>query len=102
MLKQKKHTDTIRTGADSVSAAGVCDPNRTAQAGEQTARGRGGVSAEAVSADRRTGDTGRTDRPLHRDTEYRDGVYGEDGSGCGEYQRGYSGSDADDRRTGWE
>lgn len=98
----EKHTDTIRTGTDPVSAAGVCDPNRTAQAGEQTAGGRDRVSAEAVSADRGAGDTGRTDRPLHRDTEYRGGVYGEDGSGGGECQRGYSGSDADDRRTGWE
>ncbi len=98
----EKRADTIRTGADSVSAAGVCDPDRTAQAGEQAVGGCDGVSTKAVSADRRTGDTGRADRPLHRDTEYRGGVYGEDGSGCGEYQCRYSGSDADDRRTGWE
>lgn len=98
----EKRADTIRTGADSVSAAGVCDPDRTTQAGEQTAGGCGRVSTKAVSADRRTGDTGRAERPLHRDTEYRGGVYGEDGSGGGEYQRGYSGSDADDHRTGWE
>lgn len=98
----EKRTDGIRTSTDSVSAAGVCDPDRTAQAGEPTAGGRGGVSAEAVSADRGAGDTGRADRPLHRDTEYRGGVYGENGSGGGECQRGYSGSDADDRRTGWE
>lgn len=98
----EKQTGTIRTGADSVSAAGVCDPNRTAQAGEQAVGGCDGVSTKAVSTDRQIGDTGRADRPLHRDTEYRGGVYGEDGSGCGEYQRRYSGSDADDRRTGWE
>lgn len=67
----EKHTDTIRTGADSVSAAGVCDPNRAAQAGEQTAGGRSRVSTKAVSDDRQIGDTGRVDRPLHRDTEYR-------------------------------
>ncbi len=98
----EKRADTIRTGADSVSAAGVCDPDRTAQAGEQTIRRRDRVSAEAVSPDRQIGDTGRADRPLHRDTEYRGGVYGEDGSGGGEYHCGYCGSDADDRRTGWE
>lgn len=98
----EKRADTIRTGADSVSAAGVCDPDRTAQAGEQTVGGCGRVSTKAVSADRQIGDTGRTDRPLHRDTEYRSGVYGEDGSGGGEYQCEYSSSDADDRRTGWE
>ena len=100
--KEEKRTDGIRIGTDSVSAAGVCDPNRTAQAGEQAVGGCDGVSTKAVSADRQIGDTGRADRPLHRDTEYRGGVYGEDGSGGGEYQRGYSGSDADDRRTGWE
>lgn len=98
----EKRTDGIRTGADSVSAAGVCDPDRTAQAGEQAVGGCGGVSTKAVSADRQIGDTGRADRPLHRDTEYRGGVYGEDGSEGGECQRGYGGSDADDRRTGWE
>lgn len=98
----EKRADTIRTGADSVSAAGVCNPDRTAQAGEQAVGGCDGVSTKAVSADRQIGDTGRADRPLHRDTEYRSGVYGEDGSGGGEYQRRYSGSDADDRRTGWE
>ena len=98
----EKCTDGIRTGTDSVSAAGVCDPDRTAQAGEPTAGGCDGVSAEAVSADRQIGDTGRADRPLHRDTEYRVGIYGENGSGGGEYQCGYSGSDADDGRTGWE
>lgn len=100
--EEEKRADAVRAGADTVSAAGVCDPDRTAQAGEQTAGGRGGISAEAVSADRQIGDTGRADRPLHRDTEYRGGVYGEDGSGGGGYQRGYSGSDADDHRTGWE
>ena len=98
----EKRTDTIRTGADSVSAAGVCDPDRTAQAGEPTAGGCGRVSTKAVSADRQIGNTGRTDRPLHRDTEYRGGVYGEDGSEGGEDQRGYGGTDADDGRTGWE
>ena len=100
--EEEKRADAVRAGADTVSAAGVCDPDRTAQTGKQAAGGRGGISAEAVSADRQIGDTGRADRPLHRDTEYRGGVYGEDGSGGGGYQRGYSGSDADDHRTGWE
>ena len=98
----EKRTGGIRTGADSVSAAGVCDPDRTAQAGEPTAGGCGGVSAEAVSADRGAGDTGRTDRPLRQNTEYRSGVYAEDCAVGGEYQRGYGGADADDGRTGWE
>ena len=98
----EKRTDGIRAGTDSVSASGVCDPNRTAQTGEQTAGGRDRVSAEAVSVDREAGDTERTDRPLHRDTEYRGGVYGEDGSGGSECQRGYGGSNAEYRRTGWE
>lgn len=100
--KEEKRTDGIRIGTDSVSAAGVCNPDRTAQAGEQAAGGRGGISAEAVSADRRIGDTGRTDRPLHRDTEYRGGLYGENGSGIGDSQQQYGGSYADDHRTGWE
>lgn len=98
--KEEKRTDGIRIGTDSVSAAGVCNPDRTAQAGEQAAGGRGGISAEAVSADRRIGDTGRTDRPLHRDTEYRGGLYGENGSGIGDSQQQYGGSYADDHRTG--
>ena len=98
----EKRTDGIRTGTDSVSAAGVCDTDRTAQAGEPTAGGCGRVSAEAVSVDREVGDTERTDRPLHRDTEYRSGVYAEDGSSGGGYQCGYGGTDADDGRTGWE
>ena len=56
--EEEKRTDTVRAGTDSVSAAGVCDPDRAAQAGEQTAGGRGGISAEAVSADRTIGDGG--------------------------------------------
>ena len=100
--EEEKHTDTVRTGTDSVSAAGVCDPDRTAQAGEQTAGGRGGVSAETVSDDRTAGDGRGTERPLHPDTKYRGGVYGKDsaGSGNGEPQDG--GADAKPRRTGWE
>ena len=98
----EKRTDGIRTGKDSVSAAGVCDPDRTAGEGKQTVGGRGGISAEAVSADRGAGDTERADRPLRQDTEYRSGVYAEDGTVGGEYQRGYGGADADDGGTGWE
>lgn len=100
--EEEKRTDAVRAGTDPVSAAGVCDPDRTAQAGEQTAGGCGGVSAEAVSADRTAGDGGGTERPLHQYTEYRGGIYGKDstGSGDGELQNG--GADAKPRRTGWE
>ena len=100
--EEEKRTDAVRTGTDPVSAAGVCDPDRTAQAGEQTAGGRGGISAETVSDDRTAGDGGGAERPLHPDTEYRGGVYGKDsaGSGNGEPQDG--GADAKPRRTGWE
>ncbi len=98
----EERTDALRAGADPVSAAGVCNPDRTAQAGEQAVGGRGGVSAEAVSADRGTGDMGRTEKPLHRDTEYRGGLYGENGSEIGDSQQQYSGGDAEYDRTGWE
>jgi len=100
--EEEKHADAVRAGTDPVSAAGVCDPDRTTQAGEQTAGGCGGVSAEAVSDDRTAGDGGRTERPLYQYTEYRGGVYGKDsaGGGVGEPQDG--GSDAKPHRTGWE
>lgn len=100
--EEEKHTDAVRAGADPVSAAGVCDPDRTAQAGEQTAIGRGGISAKAVSADRTAGDGGGTERPLHPDTEYRGGVYGKDGAGSGDGEPQNGGADAETRRTGWE
>lgn len=76
--EEEKYTDTVRAGTDPVSAAGVCDPDRTA------------------------GNGGGTERPLHPDTEYRGGVYGKDsaGSGNGEPQDG--GADAEPHRTGWE
>ena len=67
--EEEKHADAVRTGTDSVSAAGVCDPDRTAQAGEQTAGGRGGVSVETVSDDRTAGDGGGAERPLYQYTE---------------------------------
>ncbi len=100
--EEEKHTDAVRAGTDPVSAAGVCDPDRTAQAGEQTAGRRGGISAEAVSDDRTAGDGGRIERPLHEYTEYRSGVYGKDGAGSrdGEPQNGSA--DAKPHRTGWE
>lgn len=100
--EEEKRTDAIRTGTDPISAAGVCDPDRTAQAGEQTAGGRGGISAEAVSDDRTAGNGGGTERPLHQYTEYRGGVYGKDGAGGddGEPQNGVA--DAKPHRTGWE
>ena len=63
--EKEKHADAVRAGADPVSAAGVCDPDRTAQAGEQAAGGRGGISAETVSDDRTAGDGGGAERPLH-------------------------------------
>lgn len=100
--EEEKHTDGIRTGKDSVSAAGVRNSDRATGERTQTVGGRGGVSAEAVSADRAVGDAGRTDRPLHCDTECRSGVYGEDSGVGGECQREYGGSDAEYRRTGWE
>lgn len=99
--EEEKRTDAVRTGTDSVSAAGVCDPDRTAQAGEQTAGGRGGVSAETVSDDRTAGDGGGTERPLRTDTEYRGGVYGKDGAGSGDREPQNDGADAEPRRTGW-
>ena len=100
--EEEKLTDAVRTGTDSVSAAGVCDPDRAAQAGEQVAGGRGGVSAEAVSANRTAGDGGGTERPLHTDTEYRGGVYGKDGAGSGDREPQNDGAGAEPRRTGWE
>lgn len=100
--EEEKRTDAVRTGTDSVSAAGVCDPDRTAQAGEQTAGGRGGVSAETVSDDRTAGNGGGTERPLHPDTKYRGGVYGKDSAGSGDGEPQNGGADAEPRRTGWE
>ncbi len=99
---EEKHTDAVRVGTDPVSAAGVCDPDRTAQAGEQAAGGRGGISAETVSDDRTAGDGGGTERPLHTDTEYRGVVYGKDGAGSGNGEPQNSGADAEPHRTGWE
>lgn len=100
--EEEKRTDAVRTGTDSVSAAGVCDPDRTVQAGEQTAGGRGGVSAETVSDDRTAGNGGGTERPLHPDTKYRGGVYGKDSAGSGDGEPQNGGADAEPRRTGWE
>ncbi len=100
--EEEKHTDTVRAGTDSVSAAGVCDPDRTAQAGEQATGGRGGVSAETVSDDRTAGDGGGAERPLHKDTEYRGGIYGEYSAGSSDRQQRNDGSDAKPHRTGWE
>ena len=56
--EEEKYTDAVRVGTDPVSAAGVCDSDRAAQTGEQTAGGRGGVSAETVSDDRTAGNGG--------------------------------------------
>ena len=100
--EEEKHTDAVRTGTDSVSAAGVCDSDRAAQTGEQTAGGCGGVSAEAVSDDRTAGDGGGTERSLHPDTEYRGGIYGYDSAGDSDRQQRNDGADAETRRTGWE
>ena len=100
--EEEKHTDAVRAGTDPVSAAGVCDPDRAAQAGEQAAGGRGGVSAETVSDDRTAGNGGGTERPLHPDTEYRGGVYGKDSAGSGDGEPQNGGADAKPRRTGWE
>ena len=100
--EEEKHADAVRAGADPVSAAGVCDPDRTAQAGEQVAGGRGGISAEVVSADRTAGNMGGTERPLHKDTEYRGGIYGYDSAGDSDRQQRNDGADAETRRTGWE
>ena len=100
--EEEKRTDAVRTGADTVSAAGVCDPDRAAQAGEQVAGGRGGVSAETVSDDRTAGNGGGTERPLQPDTEYRGGVYGKDSAGSGDGEPQNGGEDAEPRRTGWE
>lgn len=100
--EEEKRTDTVRAGTDSVSAAGVCDPDRAAQAGEQAAGGRGGISAETVSDDRTAGDGGGTERPLHPDTKYRGGVYGKDGAGSGDGEPQDGGADAKLHRTGWE
>ena len=100
--EKEKHADAVRTGADTVSATGVCDPDRAAQAGEQVAGGRGGISAETVSADRTAGNMGGTERPLHKDTEYRGGIYGYDSAGDSDRQQRNDGADAETRRTGWE
>lgn len=101
-VAEEKHTDAVRAGTDPVSAAGVCDPDRAAQAGEQAAGGRGGVSAETVSDDRTAGDDGGAERPLHPDTEYRGGIYGKDSTGSGDGEPQNDGADAESRRTGWE
>ncbi len=98
----EKCEDTVRTGTDTLSAAGVRSPDRTAQTGEQTFGGCGGVSAEALSADRGAGDSKRTERPLHRDTGYRGVLYGKYSSGSGNSQHENGGEDASCRRTGWE
>ena len=100
--EEEKHADAVRAGADPVSAAGVCDPDRTAQAGEQVAGGRGGISAETVSDDRTAGDGGGAERPLYQYTEYRGGVYGKDGAGGGDGEPQNGGADAEPHRTGWE
>lgn len=100
--EEEKRTDAVRAGTDPVSAAGVCDPDRTAQAGEQAAGGRGGVSAETVSDDRTAGNGGGIERPLHQYTEYRGGVYGKDGAGSSDGEPQDDGKDAKPRRTGWE
>ena len=100
--EEEKYTDAVRTGTDSVSAAGVCDPDRTAQVGEQTAGGRGGISAETVSDDRTVGDGGGAERPLHQYTKYRGGVYGKDSAGSGDGKPQNDGADAKPHRTGWE
>lgn len=100
--EEEKHTDTVRAGTDPVSTAGVCDPDRTAQAGEQAAGGCGGISTETVSDDRTAGDGGGTERPLHPNTEYRGGVYGKYSTGGGDGEPQNDGADAEPRRTGWE
>ena len=100
--EEEKHTDAVRAGTDPVSAAGVCDPDRTAQTGKQAAGGRGGVSAETVSDDRTAGNGGGAERPLHPDTEYRGGIYGKDSTGSGDGEPQNSGADAEPRRTSWE
>ena len=100
--EEEKHTDAVRTGTDPVSAAGVCDPDRTAKTGKQTAVGRGGVSAETVSDDRTAGDGGGAERPLYQYTEYRGGVYGKDGAGSGDGEPQNGGADGKPHRTGWE
>ena len=100
--EEEKHTDAVLTGTDPVSTAGVCDPDRAAQTGEQAAGGRGGVSAEAVSDDRTAGDGGGAERPLPPDTEYRGGIYEKDSAGSGDGEPQNGGADAEPRRTGWE
>lgn len=100
--EEEKRTDTVRAGTDPVSAAGVCDPDRTAQAGEQAAGRRSGISAETVSADRTAGNVGGTERPLHKATEYRKGIYGYDSAGGSDRKQRNDGADAETRRTGWE
>ena len=100
--EEEKHADAVRAGTNSVSAAGVCDSDRAAQTGEQTAGGRGGVSAETVSDDRTAGDGGGAERPLHQYTEYRGGVYGKDGAGSGDGEPQNGGADTKPHRTGWE
>ncbi len=98
----EKREDTLRTGTDTLSATGVCNPDRTTQTGEQTFGRCSGVSAEAVSADRGAGDSKRTERPLHRDTGYRGVLYGKYSSESCDSQHEYGGEDANYRRTGWE
>ena len=100
--EEEKHADAVRAGTDPLSAASVCDLDRTAQAGKQAAGGRGGISAETVSDDRTAGDGGGTEQSLHPDTEYRGGVYGKDGAGSGDGEPQNDGADAESRRTGWE
>lgn len=46
--EEEKRADAVRAGADPVSAAGVCDPDRTAQAGEQAAGLRGVLEAGSI------------------------------------------------------
>ncbi len=100
--EEEKCTNAVRAGADPVSAAGVRNPDRTAQAGEQAACGSRGVSTEALSADRRAGDMEGAEGALRQDTGDRSRLYGEDGSGVDEQQCGYGESAAEYGRTGWE
>lgn len=100
--EEEKHENTVRTGTDPVSTAGVRNSDRAAGEGTQTVGGRSGISAETLSADREAGDGGGTERPLHQYTEYRGGVYGKDGAGSGDGEPQNGGADAKPRRTGWE
>lgn len=92
---RKQHTAELGNGYAE-------EEKHTDAAGEQAAGGCSGVSAETVSDDRTAGDGGRTERPLHTDTEYRGGVYGKDGAGSGDGEPQNGVSDAEPRRTGWE